>query len=410
MTAIDMKPVFRGTSAEAQLILACCSVEPADERRAKVRSLLDENLDWVYLLDAAGHSASILQLYRELSALGDTRVPSEVMLQLKTFYQHNSIKNLMLIQELLRILKLMEADGFEAMAYKGPALAVQYYGDAAARMFWDLDLLVQKEHLREIKQLLIKQGYVPEKIFEGASEEAFFNEDCEYNFDRQDGKVHLEIHWDILPRHSAFNFDAGSLWRNAVPITLGGSTVMTPRAEDMLLVLCVHAGDKHQWSALRMIQDVAQVLAVAGETMDWDRVIERMRALERMNTILLGVFLAQTLLGAPVPESLMSMARRTPQILNRAALVCGRIFREGHGLPGHAEWRQYRRMLQPADGERPISTTRSILQYCACVMEPEFHDREELPPLSQALSFLHYGARIKRLLFSKRVDPFKRMR
>jgi len=149
-------------------------------------------------------------------------------------------------------------------------------------------------------------------------------------------------------------------------------------------------------------------VAVAHERIDWDRLVARMESLQRRKTILLGLFLAASLLDAPVPESILDRARQDRRILNSAALVCGRLFRDGHGLPGYREWRHYRQAL---DGiEPPDNRTLGLRQYCLSVLEPEFHDREELPSIRGRVSLLHYLARIKRLVLARRTDIFRRLR
>lgn len=400
---------FRATSIEARLILACCSVAPDAVKQERVRQLLASPIQWAYLVSAAGESSCVLQVYQVLSQVDDGRIPAEVLDQLRAFHQHNSIRNLMLIQELIRLLNLFDARGIDTLIYKGPSLAMQYYGDPAARMFWDLDILVHKKDVLPAKELLLSERYSPEPFPKHFTEQRILDEDCEYNFDSSDGRVHVEIHWNILPRHSSFNFDSNELWNSAISIQLAGKEVKTLAPEDLLLVLCIHAGDKHQWTALRMIQDVAQVLSATEETMDWDRFMDRVEKLDRMRTILLGLFLAHSLLDAPVPQRILQMATNDRMILNIAALVCGRLFREGHGLPGFLEWRHYRDYLKPAEMPSP-SMIQSVCNYCRSILEPEFHDREELPKVANRYSFLHYLARVKRLIFSRRTDLIRRLR
>ncbi len=390
------------------MVLACCSVAEEEIRREEINELLSSTLDWEYLVNAAGHSACIPQLYCRLKEANDPRIPREVMHSLQGFYQHNSVKNLMLVQEMLRVLRLLRDEGIEAIAYKGPILAQEYYGALSLRMFWDLDLLLRRDDIFRAAALLRRENYTPEQEIATEAEAEFLQTDCEYNFDRADGKVHIELHWDILPRHSMFNFNSNNLWANARQVFIGGEQVLTLAPEDLLLVLCMHAGDKHQWTALRMVQDLAQILANS-PGLNWNLLLRQMEQLERKRTVLLGLFLANALLRAPVPQEILLEAQQDPSIMDSAALVMGRLFRQGHGLPGFSEWRHYRQVISGSERAR-LSSWQNLSHYARSVMEPEFHDREELPRLSAPLAFLHYFARVKRLFFKQRTELLRRLK
>jgi len=61
--------------------------------------------------------------------------------------------------ELIRIMKLLEENDIDALAFKGPALAQMAYGDITLRQYSDLDVLTKKEDIYQIDALLKAQGY-----------------------------------------------------------------------------------------------------------------------------------------------------------------------------------------------------------------------------------------------------------
>jgi hypothetical protein len=49
---------------------------------------------------------------------------------------------------------------------------------------------------------------------------------------------------------------------------------MTLLPEQLLLILCLHNGAKHQWEMLGWIADVAQLITIH-KNMDWDEVMKQ---------------------------------------------------------------------------------------------------------------------------------------
>ena len=73
------------------------------------------------------------------------------MHQLRERYHSNARRNLFLVSELLKLLKLLESHGIGAIAFKGPVLALYAYGNLSLRQQLDLDILVRKRDIFESK-------------------------------------------------------------------------------------------------------------------------------------------------------------------------------------------------------------------------------------------------------------------
>jgi hypothetical protein len=61
-------------------------------------------------------------------------------------------------QQLLQTLELLRESGIQTVPFKGPALAVQAYGDLSLRQYDDLDLLIHEADVPRAYQLLIANG------------------------------------------------------------------------------------------------------------------------------------------------------------------------------------------------------------------------------------------------------------
>lgn len=80
---------------------------------------------------------------------------------------------------------------------------------------------------------------------------------------------------------------------------LEGFRILAFPPEDQLLFLCVHAA-KHLWSDLKWICDVAELIR-AFPDLDWHLALRQAALVRNERTLLLGLALAQRLLGAELP-------------------------------------------------------------------------------------------------------------
>jgi len=98
-------------------------------------------------------------LYHRLSALDFHGVPPPVRRKLTDTFGVNAIRNLLLAEELTRVLTQFGAAGVAVIPLKGVALAESLYGDTALRTCADLDILIHPKDLAESLNLLQSSGY-----------------------------------------------------------------------------------------------------------------------------------------------------------------------------------------------------------------------------------------------------------
>lgn len=297
-----------------------------------MRALLQEEIEWTYLLSAARSHGVMPLLYWHLNATYPDAVPKTTMDQLREDFRANSRRNLFLTGELLRLLDLFEAQEVPVVPYKGPALAASVYGNLAFRQFSDLDILVHRQDFSRAKELLVSSGYRPELQLNRAHEALYLQYEREYTFTRDDGAIKVEIHWEMMSRYFSFALDTECLMRRLQPITLGGKTVPSLLNEDLLLILCVH-GSKHLWERLAWIRDVAGLIQ-AHQSMDWEWVTRQAEALGGSRMLSLGLLLARDLLGAGLPDKISQRVQADPVVESLAADVRERLFSDVDNPPG----------------------------------------------------------------------------
>ena len=207
---------------EAELLLCCARTRMDSEKAARIRVLLQHDIDWEYLFRTASEHGIAPLLYRHLNAVCPESVPKETLDRLRDHFHDNSRRNLFLTGELLSLLHLFETQQIPAISFKGPVLAASVYGNLALREFSDLDILIHKQHVAKARELLVSQGYRPQFDLNDSQEAAFVRSYSAQCFVRDDGKVVVDLHWTMTSRDFGFPLEPERLWERLEPISLGG--------------------------------------------------------------------------------------------------------------------------------------------------------------------------------------------
>ena len=129
------------------------------EIKEKILSLVNEDLDWQYLLQMASRHKLKPLLYRNLNSICPEKVPEDILEELKDYFNINVRKNLLMTGELIKILKFLKENNINAIPYKGPVLANLAYGNISLREFGDIDILINKSDVLKTKNIMLNNGY-----------------------------------------------------------------------------------------------------------------------------------------------------------------------------------------------------------------------------------------------------------
>jgi hypothetical protein len=306
---------------EHELLLLCARTSLDGELRAKIRSLLEGGIDWQYLLQTAERHGLLPLLCSNLINACPDAVPPSQLSELETRFRKNTISNMLLASEMISLVKMFESHGVTAIPFKGPTLALAAYNDIALRQFHDIDLLLPREDVLKARALLVSRGYKPDRRLTRAQEEAYLKCDCEYNFK---GSAYVELQWEIVPGNYSFAVNDEALRGRLGRIEIEGASLMSLSPEDLLLILSAH-GTKHAWGRLAWVCDVAEMVRARAD-IDWSQLMERARRLGGERMLLLALFLANDLLGAALPETVLEKVRADGAVRRLGAQVRGRLF------------------------------------------------------------------------------------
>jgi len=289
----SIQGMMTGMRLENQLLLCVArrSVDTATVER--IRSLVEQELNWEYSLDSADRHGLMPLLYRHLSYGCPEVMPEDVRIKLKHEFLNNSRWTLYLTSELLRIVKFLEDNGISAVGFKGPLLSLAAYGDIALRQFWDLDILVDKRDFRRTKALLESEGYAIDLRLTAAQQSSHLRFDCEVPFRHAESGCVVDLHWGLAPKRFPSSLTQEDIFKRLQTIKVGKHALRTFSNEDLLLFLCVH-GAKHLWSRLEWICAVAELVRNS-EGIDWTTVVELAKKSHGLRRLLLGLMLARDL-------------------------------------------------------------------------------------------------------------------
>ena len=322
-----MGPHVDATRPEIEILLGCARSRLDRQHAARIARVLERDIDWTYLVRTAlVHQLSPLLAHHLQNS--DFAVPVDVRTALRLHLEDNRQRTAALIAVLFELMDAFAQCHIAAIPFKGPTLGAVAYGDPALRRAGDLDFLIREEQASAVGDILLARGFMDTDGAMTPEEDATYRRyQCEYAFFRSADAVVVEPHWAIAPKTMAVPLDYPAMWQRVEPMPLDGRPVAMLAPEDLLLVLCVH-GSKHEWTQLRWISDVAELINRQPEP-DLDETLRRARAGGSARMLLLGVGLARALFGvevtAPVREALEADRPATSLV----AEVVGRLFREG---------------------------------------------------------------------------------
>jgi Uncharacterised nucleotidyltransferase len=373
---------------EHELVVCCSRTQVSDQKSAQIKTLLAKEIDWDYLYRFARRHSVLSLVYLQLSALAPDRIPAQELSRLKDYYQKNAGRNLFLTNELSRILQNFEAAGIEAIPYKGPALAVSAYGSLDLRRFVDLDIMVRKADVLRAKELLMEQGYCCGTDWTSTQQSLLLRSQHNLMLSREQGRMIVELHWEVAPDLFATAFQAEELWDRLEPMNLNSFPVRSLSAEDLLLSLCVH-GSKHLWTRLAWICDVAELLH-SRKDLDWTAVCAQARFSGTERMMWLGLYLANCFFDAPLPDELKSQVLSDETIASLAREVAVAVFSGTEPmLPTLRQSFGFNMRLR--------QTWRLRMRYCRFLFKPTDGDVGSVN-LPGSLTFAYYFMRPVRLL------------
>ncbi len=374
-------PTVASDASAATQLLMDVARRAAGPSRDKV--VATPGIDWEVLLHLAalhGLHAFLLQEIRHSEIL----VPPEIVNRLSSDTAELAARNLTLGRETLAVCSLLQRRGIPHLVYKGPLLGEFLYRSQCLRSSHDIDLIVAPPHAKDALDTLKQSGYIDPLRLKAGQTHAAVRYGSEYSLVK--GGIEVDLHWRPAPAVLSRSLDLDGLWTRAKTGRLFNSQLPTLAAEDLFVLLCLHAGE-HGWAHLSLFTDLARLLIVVRE-FDWEIVRAHLRDENVRRAIDVTLLLLATQFGASVPSA---MLRREAQVEIIAANVIGRFWPNPEAA-SHMET-SLRWVIQRCRGE---SLSARLQWIWGCTMNPTLADFRRFS-LPAGLSLLYPPLRILRL-------------
>jgi len=237
-------------------------------------------------------------------------MPRDVRARLHRELAEGTARHLIMSGELGRLLKRFQGEHIPVIPLKGPALAETLYPHPALRPCTDLDLLVRRESVRQVDELLLGLGY--RRLADAHS----FRFDLAYDratlYEETTG-IRVDLHWGLLsePRYSWDEHAGLAVWDRAVRIRVAGEDALGLCPEDLLLYLAVHLAVHHALAGPLWYYDLHLVIERWADRLDWEALVARASRWRVRAALCFALTELEMLFGARVPASVI--ARITPR-------------------------------------------------------------------------------------------------
>lgn len=150
---------------ETDFLLAAARPDVPDPGRVRALTATADTFDWGFVVDQAyrhnvlpllGRNVTRSRLYPPPESPSQAFLYQELLLNA---YQANQARNAGLLRELSAVLAALAEREVTVLVRKGLPLAQDAYGDLGARRSYDIDLMVDPEHLPELRTALTELGY-----------------------------------------------------------------------------------------------------------------------------------------------------------------------------------------------------------------------------------------------------------
>lgn len=267
--------------------------------RGKAADKIYDNVDWDEVIDLANkHKVEgiiylALRKSNLISKVGEKRIN---LLKQKAAItgigQSRHISGLSIVFN-----KIIE-ENIPVIVLKGLVVR-DFYPQPDQRTMSDADILVHKDDVEKVKNLLIDMGYI-------------FLED--HKASHHIALVHhrypmIEVHWNLFKRDGFSNeleHYERLIWKRAIKVNVGKAEVLSLSYEDLALHLCMHMAAHLAATGfgVRQLCDLVVLVEKKGEEIDWNSFImkARMYGFEKFSLIMF--LLCKELFQMEIPKEL----------------------------------------------------------------------------------------------------------
>ena len=293
LNRLDEQHPLQPIDPDIELLCYCVRMTVDRATEQKIQDRVNQDINWEKLLQLASRHRVLPLLFQTLNATCPESVPAEIQAELNRNFQVTALNNLLLTQELLKLLKNFDRHHIPVIPYKGVVLAASIYQNLGLRQFADIDLWAAPEDRTQVTHRLQEMGYELTKDL-----------DWECDFTNPQTGVTIDLHWHLMPAHFHFGMTFEDVRSRLQPIQLADSAVLHFAPEDLFILLCVQFGKDcctSQQLRLAQICDISELLNRTTH-LDWDWIFNEAKSLGMERLIRLSLHVVDQLLATPLTQ------------------------------------------------------------------------------------------------------------
>lgn len=303
-------------------------------------------LDWQKIVRMASEHLVTPAFYPALQRKNlSVNLAPELRDYFSVVYDLNRERNNYLTQQLKDLLRIFNAMGITPILLKGAAVLLgNHYPDPAERVLGDLDILFVSGQIHPVVKRLYRHGYCY------AESKDFYNKpptDAEddpieamrckelpflhhiYPLVHPHGRAEIELHFRLVTQLTTTTLlDPQDVEERAGESTVEGLNARFLADEDYIIHNFLHTQIQDHNAAygriqLRPILDLAQLMKLRGDRIDWDKVAVQIQRGDFKHRFLAYLQSAQKLCGVHIPNIFQpSITSRLFETRRRALLCC----------------------------------------------------------------------------------------
>ncbi|EDQ03417.1 hypothetical protein DSM14862_04078 (plasmid) [Sulfitobacter indolifex] len=308
-------------TADIRLLILLAKTRLSTNEAAAAKELVASVIDWCGFADLGQRNFNLPLIRRHLRAIDDGTVPATFWERVDPAANQVAYQNMRMILAQKKFVETVTAPlGYDALFFKGPSMAAQFYPDVGLRPCRDVDALIPKGSLRPIINKCLAEGYLPvapdgkaTPLTSKRDINAILRFNDSVTMIAPEGIV-IDLQ-DHLDKHSGM-FNSLNLFDEADSFEIAGTTFSTLPLTFLFNYLC-HHHTRHTWSRLHWLSDLDAICS--SEHFDRDVAVALAEELGQRGTVE-GCLELYTLISTDTPWSDTSEMHRGKSLLKLCIL------------------------------------------------------------------------------------------
>lgn len=221
--------------------------------------------------------------------------------ELKSTYLRNTLSNISLWKEFLRIEEAFRQKKIPIVPMKGLDVLTRFYPLFDQRQMSDIDLLVKEEIFDQAESLFYDLGY--QKYLEGLKELYWKQHQCHIVFHHPRKKIRVDLHFGLDFKRPDRIF-LPHLWERLTTVTTGKNQISLLSPEDALFCFALHWRRFGNILSLKQVLDAARLLRTTPQ-FDWEYILTESRRGKMKSTIYFILLQASLFCKVKLPKKFL---------------------------------------------------------------------------------------------------------